>query len=215
MLPDLPSAGTGQAVRALQDPRSLSGTQIRRLYDVLRGELRKWGGHRILLAAIQDSTESGIIGINLGLLAAANQSVLLIDTDLHQQTLKTLVSTQSQVGLVDIASGQKQLSEIIIHDPRTNINLLPFVGRMTGNYSKLKDDDIKSAFEQTKHFDLVIVLAGIKDGNPAAGFFSHLVDQIVIVAKEGTTRRRDIDRICASLGSEATKIKGAVLYGRA
>jgi uncharacterized protein involved in exopolysaccharide biosynthesis len=149
VLPDLSHTGAEQALKNLQDPKSAPGTEIRRLYDLLRGDRRNWVGQSILVAALQDRIEIATIGINLALLAAANHSVLLIDADIHQQALTALLSDKSQAGLVDVASGQKRLSEIIIHDPRTNINVLPLVGRSAGKYGQLEDDDIKSAFHQT------------------------------------------------------------------
>jgi len=146
----------------------------------------------------------------LCLLAAANHNVLLIDTEVRGRGPATIVSDQSRAGLIDVASGQKLLSEAVTRDPRTNINVLPLCAGRISSYSRIKDDEIKSAFDQTKRFDLVIVAGTIEDDNPAGRFFADLVDQIVLILKEGT-RRRDIDRIIASLGTNSRKVHGTVL----
>jgi Mrp family chromosome partitioning ATPase len=143
------------------------------------------------------------------LIATANQSVLLIDTDVRRQPLAAIVAQPNQAGLIDVASGQKVLSEAVTRDPRTNINVLPLSAKKSPGYPDVKDEDIKAAFGQTRRFDLVTVLATVHD--PIDTFFAALVDQIVLITNKGRARKRDVDAALALLGSDARKIKGTVL----
>ena len=101
------------------------------------------------------------------------------------------------------------LSEAVTFDPHTNINMMPLFAKNIAGYGNLKDEEVKSAFDQTSRFDLVIVLGTIHD--PVGIFFAALVDQVVLIVKEGATRKRDVDRALKVLGSDARKIKGTVL----
>src|SRR5262249_31377015 len=145
------------------------------------------------------------------LVAAANHSVLLVDTDTRRPALAAIASDQSGAGLMEVAAKQKLLSEVVVRDPRTNINMLPLCGRATGGFSKVEDDDLRAAFDLTRRFDLVVVGGSTEDGNPASDFFAALVDQIVLVTSNGASRKRDIDGIVDALGDNARKIRGTVL----
>jgi succinoglycan biosynthesis transport protein ExoP len=209
LLAALPKLGAGHPLKSFEGPNSRPAAEIRKLHDSLRGNRRKWAGQSILLISAHEGNEVTAIGFNLAVVAAANQSVLLIDADVRRQPLATIVSQPSQAGLIDVASGQKVLSEAVVRDPQTNISLLPLAANKSAGYRDVKDEDIKAAFAQTKRFDLVIVLATIHD--PIGAFFAALVDQIVVIAKEGGARKRDLDAVVALLGSEAHRIKGTVL----
>jgi Mrp family chromosome partitioning ATPase len=196
---------------SFEDPKSRPAAEMRKLHDFLRAGRKKWTGQSILLVAPHDGGEAGAVAFNLAVIAAANHSVLLIDGDSHRQALAAVFPHQSQAGLIDIASGQKLLSEIVTRVPHTNIHMLPLFARRIGSYRDVKNEDIKTAFDQTKKFDLVIILGSLHDGNPVAAFFAGLVDQVVLIVKEGATRKRDIDGALSILGSNARKIRGTVL----
>jgi polysaccharide biosynthesis transport protein len=211
LLAVLPNIGLGHPLSSFEDPKSRPAAEMRKLHDFLRAGRKKWAGQSILLVAPHDGGEAGTVAFNLAVIAAANHSVLLIDGDSHRQALAAVFPHQSQAGLIDIASGQKLLSEIVTRDPRTNIHMLPLFARRIGSYRDVKNEDIKTAFDQTKKFDLVIILGSLHDGNPVAAFFAGLVDQVVLIVKEGATRKRDIDGALSILGSNARKIRGTVL----
>jgi polysaccharide biosynthesis transport protein len=211
LLAVLPNIGVGHPLSSFEDPKSRPAAEIRKLHDSLRAGRKKWAGQSILLVAPHDGAEATAVAFNLALVAAANHSVLLIDADSRRQALAAVLPHQSQAGLIDVASGQKLLSEVVTRDPQTNIHVLPLFAQRIGSYRDVKNEDIKSAFDQTKRFDLVIVLGTLHDGNPIGTFFAGLVDQVVLIIKEGATRKRDIDGVLAILGSEARKIRGTVL----
>jgi succinoglycan biosynthesis transport protein ExoP len=181
------------------------------LHDFLRAGRKKWTGQSILLVAPHDGSEAGAVALNLAMIAAANNTVLLIDADTRRQALAAVLPHQSHAGLIDIASGQKLLSEVVTRDPQTNIHLLPLFAQRTASYRNVKNEHIRVAFDQTKKFDLVIVLGTLHDGNPISTFFAGLVDQVVLIIKEGAMRQRDIDGALSALGGDARKIRGTVL----
>ncbi len=208
LLAALPKLSAGHPLKSFEDPNSRPAAEIRKLHETLRGNRKKWTGQSILLISAHDGNEVTAIGFNLAVVAAANQSVLLIDADVLRQPLSAIVSQPSQAGLIDVASGRKVLSEAVIRDPQTNISVLPLAAKKGPGYRDIKDEDIKAAFGQTKRFDLVIVLGTIHD--PIGAFFAALVDQIVVITKGGGARKRDLEAVVALLRSELRKIRGTV-----
>ena len=78
-------------------------------------------------------------------MAAATQSALLIDTDLERRTLSAIDADQSDAGLVDVAVGRRTSPTPLIHDRRSNINLLPFVSSNSRRDRTINDEDIRGS----------------------------------------------------------------------
>jgi polysaccharide biosynthesis transport protein len=210
LLASLPPIDARHPLRAFEDPKSRPATEIRKLHDALRGGRKRWAGQSILLLASERGSEAAAVAFNLALVAAANHSVLLIDADISGKGVSG-ASAQSQAGLMDVASGEKLLSEAVTRDPQTNINLLPLFGQTTARYRDIQDARIKSAFDQTKRYDLVIVVATTHDSDPVGLFFAALVDQIALVGRQGAAHRHALDDAVATLESDAQKVRGTVL----
>ncbi len=111
--------------------------------------------------------------------------MLLIDADLSAARLSAIDADQSEAGLVDVAVGRRLLSDAVVRDRDTNINLVPFVSPQSRRDRKIEDGDVRAAFAQTKHFDVVIVAAMDLSRDPSARFFAGLVDHIVLVDQGG------------------------------
>jgi hypothetical protein len=102
---------------------------------------------------------------------------------------------------------------VVVRDRETNINLVPFVATNSRRDRKIKDDDIRLAFAQTQHFELVIVAAMDCDRDPSGRFFAGLVDHIVLVSRADDGGEGVIERLVSRFGLDARKIRGAVLTG--
>ena len=153
--------------------------------------------------------DTAAVALNLAAVGAMTQRVLLIDADLEQHTLTAVDAEQSEAGLVDVALGRRVLSDIVVRDRETNINLLPFVAANSRRDRSIKDEDIRLAFAQTKHFDMVIVAAADGDGDPSGRFFAGLVDHIVLVTDFADAGA--IEELVSRFGLDARKIRGVVL----
>ena len=207
----LPHIEGPQRLNALEDPTSPFAAEMRKVHDAVRANHNKRTGTSILVIGSHDEDDATTVALNLASIAAATQRVLLIDADLHRRTLSAIVPDQTEGGLVDVAVGRKVLSDLVIRHQQSNINLMPFVSPNSRRQGKINDADVRSAFEQTKRFDVVIVAAMNFDRGPAARFFAGLVDHIVLVSKGGGTSRVDIDQIISTLGVDARNIRGTVL----
>ena len=197
---------------ALSEPKSRFARDIRKIYEAVRTSHNKSGNPSLLVVATRsEDDDTAAVALNLAAVGALTQRVLLIDADLDQRMLTAVDAEQSEAGLVDVAVGRRVLSDVVVRDRETNINLLPFVAPNSRRDRRIKDEDIKLAFAQTKHFDMVIVAAADSDGDPSGRFFAGLVDHIVLVARTEDADAGAIEELVLRFGLDARKIRGAVL----
>jgi polysaccharide biosynthesis transport protein len=208
----LPGVDEPPDLRVVSEPESRFARDIRKVYETVRASHNKSGNPSLLVVASRGKDdESAAVALNLAAVGAVTQRVLLIDADLEQRALTAVDADQSEAGLVDVAVGRRVLSEVVIRDRETNINLVPFVAPNSRRDRKIKDEDVKLAFAQTKHFDMVIVAAVDSDRDPSARFFAGLVDHIVLVARTDDADAGTIKELVARFGLDARKIRGAIL----
>ena len=213
VLATLPNVDIAFGLDAVEDPHSRFAREIQKVYEAVRASHKKRGNPSVLVVAADDEDDTASVALMLAAAAAATQRVLLIDTDLKRRTLSAINVDESEAGLVDVAVGRRELSEVIVRDHDTNVNLLPFVSPNSRRDRRISDADIKEAFDETKLFDMVIVAAVDVARDPSARFFAGLVDHIVLVARADERDDDAVELFVARLGNDAQKVLGAVLTG--
>lgn len=215
VLATVPAVDAAMNAEAAAEPNARFAAGMRKVYDAVRASHRKRGNPSILIAASHEDNDSAAVALTLAALAAAKGRVLLIDADLQCRTLSAIDADCSEAGLVDVAVGRLLLSDVVTCDRGTNINLVPFVSPNSRRDRRIEDADLRAAFAQTKHFDVVIVAAMNASRDPSARFFAGLVDHIVVVTRADDAGHGALEGIVASLGLDARKVRGAVLTGEA
>jgi uncharacterized protein involved in exopolysaccharide biosynthesis/Mrp family chromosome partitioning ATPase len=213
VLATLPNVDIAFGLDAVEDPHSRFAREIQKVYEAVRASHKKRGNPSVLVVTADDEDDTASVALMLAAAAAATQRVLLIDTDLKRRTLSAIDADESEAGLVDVAVGRLELSDVIVRDRDTNVNLLPFVSPNSRRDRRISDADIKVAFDKTKRFDMVIVAAVDVARDPSARFFAGLVDHIVLVARADERGDDAIELFVARLGNDAQKVLGAVLTG--
>src|ERR1700731_4834145 len=213
VLATLPNVDIAFGLDAVEAPHSRFAREIKKVYEAVPSSHKKRGNPSVLVVAADDEDDTASVALMLAAAAAATQRVLLIDTDLKRRTLSAIDADDGEAGLVDVAVGRRELSEVIVRDRDTNVNLLSFVSPNSRRDRRISDADIKEAFDKTKRFDMVIVAAVDVARDPSARFFAGLVDHIVLVARADERGDDVIERFVGRLGSDAQKILGAVLTG--
>jgi uncharacterized protein involved in exopolysaccharide biosynthesis/Mrp family chromosome partitioning ATPase len=213
VLATLPNVDIAFGLDAVEDPHSRFAREIQKVYEAVRSSHKKRGNPSVLVVTADDEDDTASVALMLAAAAAATQRVLLIDTDLKRRTLSAIDADEGEAGLVDVAIGRLELSDVIVRDHDTNINLLPFVSPNSRRDRRISDADIKAAFDKTKRFDMVIVAAVDVARDPSARFFAGLVDHIVLVARADERDDDAVELFVARLGPDAQKIRGAVLTG--
>jgi succinoglycan biosynthesis transport protein ExoP len=183
------------------------------VYEAVRASHKKRGNPSVLVVATDDQDDTLAVALTLAAAAAATQRVLLIDADLKRRTLSAIDADENDAGLVDVAVGRRELSDVIVRDRETNVNLISFVSPNSRRDRRISDADIKQAFDKTKRFDMVIVAAVDLSRDPSALFFASLVDHIVLVSRADERDEAAAELFVARLGADAVKVRGAVLTG--
>ena len=213
VLATFPNVDIAFGLDAVEDPHSRFAREIQKVYDAVQASHTKRGNPSVLIVTADDEDDTASVALMLAAAAAATQRVLLIDTDLKRRTLSAIDADDGEAGLVDVAVGRRELSEVIVRDRDTNVNLLPFVSPNSRRDRRISDADIKQAFDKTKRFDMVIVAAVDVGRDPSARFFAGLVDHIVLVARADERDDDAVELFVARLGADAQKVRGAVLTG--
>src|SRR5579862_7082798 len=213
VLATLPNVDIAFGLDAVEDPHSRFAREIQKVYEAVHASHKKRGNPSVLVVTADDEDDTASVALMLAAAAAATQRVLLIDTDLKRRTLSAIDAEEGDAGLVDVATGRRELSEVIVRDRDTNVNLLPFVSPNSRRDRRISDADIKEAFDETKRFDMVIVAAVDVARDPSARFFAGLVDHIVLVARADERGDGAIELFVARLGNDSQKVLGAVLTG--
>ena len=213
VLATLPQVDVSYGLDAVEDQQSRFAQEINGVYEAIQANHKKRGNPSVLVVTSDCEDDTTSVALTLAAAAAATGRVLLIDADLKRRTLMAIDADQNDAGLVDVAVGRRELSEVIVRDRDTNVNLVPFVAENSRRDRAISDADIKHAFDKTRRFDMVIVAAVDLNREPTTRFFAALVDHIVVVARPNEKDKRAVDRFISRLGADAVKVRGAVLVG--
>ena len=203
--------GEGFAPEAVQNPRSRVAVAIQQVYDAVQASPVRPGNRSVMVVASGDDADAAAVALTLAALVATTQRVLLIDADLERRALSAIDADHSEAGLVDVAVGRRLLSETVLRDRDTNLNVIPFVSPNSRRDRRITDEDIRLAFAQTSNFDMVIVAATDVSRDPSARFFAGLVDHIVLVSQADAADESTVAAVLSALGINARKVRGAVL----
>ena len=207
----LPDVDVSFGLSAAEDPRSRFAKELHKVQEAVLSGGKANGNSSILVVASDDDDGTVAVSLMLAAVAAVKQRVLLIDADLERRTLSSIDADQTEAGLVDVAIGRRDLSDVIVRDRETNIDLVPFVSPSSRRDRRINEEDLKEAFDLTKRFDTVIVAAVDLSRNPSTDFFAGLVDHIVLVTRADGRSEGAVASFVSHLGPDAQKIRGAVL----
>jgi uncharacterized protein involved in exopolysaccharide biosynthesis/Mrp family chromosome partitioning ATPase len=211
VLAELPDIGETFGLYAGGEANSRFAAGVRHVYETMRESGRKHGSQTILIVAAGGDDDAAAVTLTFAATAAQTERVLLIDADIERRTLSAMDAEEPEAGLVDVAVGRRLLSDVVIRDRATNINLVSFISPQSRRDREVKDGDVRAAFAQTRNFDMVIVATTGAESDPSTRFFAGLVDQIVLVGRAEQIDEAAIDAIVVSLGVDGRKVRGAVL----
>jgi len=209
----LPNVDVSFGLDAAEDSKSRFAIELRKVLKAVHADHQSHEHPSILVVACDDQDDTVSVALTLAAVAASTQRVLLIDADLERRTLSAIDADQNDAGLIDVATGRRQLADVIVRDQKTNINLVSFVSPSSRRDRRISETDVRRAFDQAKRFDMVIVAAVDLTRDPSTSFFAGLVDHIVVVARTDEPYEGVVNQFVSRLGVDARKVRGAVLTG--
>ncbi len=197
-------------------PKSIVSESIKALRTNLQFSNIDDGFKTILITSANASEGKSFIAANLAVsFAQANKKVLLIDCDLRKGRLHKIFNIANLNGLSNLLTDDIENAKKYIRRTRVkNLSVIPR-GVYPPNPSELLSSNknkelIKSLKEK---FDIIIF-----DGAPCNGvtdpvIMSTLVDETIVVVKDGKTTKSTLDTTRDSLQKVNAHITGIVLNG--
>jgi Mrp family chromosome partitioning ATPase len=155
-------------------------------------------GNSLVLGVTSPARGDGRTTMSLGLAAAGAYQIstqgrlLLVDGDVEHPTLHLRCGLEDGPGLYEVMTGQIPMTQAIV-EVMPNVWLLPAGSRPINATRHLKKLEEFNLFDKLgKHFDAVIVdLPPVQ--TPGLGVLpSHLVPQLLMIAKAGVTKRDEL-----------------------
>ena len=167
----------------------------------------------ILVSSSNPQEGKSISASNLAsVLANSGKQVVLVDADLRRPNLDIVFGINKSPGLTDVIIDDFDIEQIIKPTVVDNLFLIP-AGTQVPNPSEiLGSDSFKNIFKTiNSEFDYVVIDSPPLNSVVDAVTIAELIDQILIVIKVGSTKKREIRQSLELLSVVENKIAGFLL----
>ncbi|MCD6273964.1 MAG: polysaccharide biosynthesis tyrosine autokinase [Deltaproteobacteria bacterium] len=157
------------------------------------------GWNTIMITSVNPGEGKTLTSINLAITMAMefNQTVLLVDTDLHHQNIHKYLGVPSNIGLIDYLENNTPLKKLIIWPGIEKLTFISGGKNVLESSELLGSPKMKNLVEEMKKryderyiiFDMPPVL-----GNADTITFAPMVDCTLMVVEEGKTTIQDVKK---------------------
>lgn len=169
---------------------------------------------RLLVTSPSPGDGKSTLALNLALSSArAGKRTVLIDTDLRRPRLSTFIGHPNTRGLTSVLIGETPLVDSVVNLPgEKNLVLLPTGPTPPGSSERIESDRTRCVIDEiASQADLTVLDAPpvltVADALALAG----MVDAVVLVARSGKTKRRELVEAIDRLDQVGAPVIGAVL----
>jgi capsular exopolysaccharide synthesis family protein len=201
-----------QRLVSIAAPDSSGAEMFRVLSTRLAHMQRKRTLHKLLITSSEGDEGKSVLAVNLAFALSHrhNQRTLLIEADLRRPTASSLLSSSSLPGITEWSEGK-----LALEDSLYRVNDLPFwflsAGRGMEEPMPLLESDRFARMLETlsSSFDWVLLDATPMLPMADSTSLSRLCDGVLVVVREGHTRRRVLNKALESI--EKSKLLGTIL----
>jgi capsular exopolysaccharide synthesis family protein len=169
--------------------------------------------HRILVTSAMPAEGKSTTVTNLALsIAETGATVVIVDADLRRPAVRRYLHLGQFRGLSTVLSGECTADQAIETYGDTSLQILA-AGPIPPNPSELLSSDAMSRLldELGRRYEYVIV-----DSPPTlpvsdAAILSGQVDGTLLICRQGTVKRRDVERVIAQLQQIGANLAGIIL----
>jgi len=180
----------GSKIVTLSDPTSLASNQYHLLKSKL-GQMRQAKTLKTILVTSHSSSEGKTLtAVNLALALAQEieQRVLLVDANLRNPALHSLLGLVDSKGLVNLLAGELSSSEVILRTKISNFYVVPSGKVKEDSKELLNSEALKGFLAYVKEqFDWVILDSPSITPLVEVALLTSLVDGILIVVRASQT----------------------------
>lgn len=196
-----------------------SSFSVQEAYKTLRTNvrfsLRSEGCKRISITSAVAGEGKSITLLNLAISVAQNgDKVLLIDADLRRPALARLLVEKATPGLSNVLAGLATVEEAVRTEIYPNLDIL-FSGDVPPNPSELLGGDKMRELIETlsEKYDYILVDTPPVNVVSDASIVTHLLDGVLLLVRQGSSRKDSVKRAVANLALTGIKPLGFVLNG--
>lgn len=210
---DVKSKRLGSELIVERSPKAIVSENIKSLRTNLQFTVIDKELETILVTSTNASEGKSFISSNLATsFAQAGKRVLLVDCDLRKGRLHRLFGIPNTGGLSNLLTGDlRSLGKYVRKTKVHNLDLIT-CGTYPPNPSELLASQKNKRLVKilSDHYDIVIF-----DGAPIGGLtdsviLSRLMDETLLVVKDGSTARNDLKAASESLNKVGAKVAGVV-----
>lgn len=204
--------GDGTRLISLTDPESLAAEKFRFLGVRLRQAQQNRGLKKLLITSTLAEEGKSMVSANLAFTLARKkrQKVLLIDGDLRRPVLASRLGLGRMSGLVEWLHGEGTPAPPVYRLAETGVCLLPAGNPPENPLELIQLPKLVGLLEKlSTWFDWIVI-----DSPPVlpladTSVWARLCDAILLVAREGTSQRRELKRGIEALDKK--KLLGMVV----
>ena len=210
-----PSALTLEKNRILN---SASREEIIQPYKVLRTRLmhimqdKGWSKIAILSPTKDDGKTTVAINLSISIGNSRKNNAVLLDLDLLTPTVYSYYGYEPEYGLEDYFENDQPLSDILVSPDMQGLILAPSIRPLHDSSEYLSTSRgealVNEASGLLENSIVVVDLPPILVSDDAISFLPH-VDAVLLVIREGQTKKQDIERALELL--QGTNIAGVVM----
>jgi capsular exopolysaccharide synthesis family protein len=166
----------------------------------------------VLVTSPRTGTGATMTASNLAVsLARAGQRTLLIDADLRQSSLARLHALAVDRGLNQVLQGEGPVSKVIQRCPVENLDAIAAGTEVLNSTPLLLSSRLKNVLTEVRsHYDVVIVDSPAVLESFDACILALLADGVLLVVRDGVTRRADAEAAVRLLRKMKAPLLGAV-----
>ena len=201
-----------QRLVTIAEPDSPGAEMFRVLSTRLAHMQHKRHLQKLLITSSEGEEGKSVVAVNLAFCLAhrPNERVLLVEADLRRPTASSLLTTSTLVGITEWSEGK-----LILDDALYRVRDLPLwflsAGRGVEEPMSLLESKRFAEMLETisSSFDWVLLDATPMLPMADSTSLSRLCDGVLVVVREGYTRRRVLNKALASI--EQNKLLGTIL----
>lgn len=204
--------GRNRVITGLNDPSVVNAYKMLRTQTLLRMRGNGWRTLAVTSAVSGEGKTLTAVNLAISLARDVNQTVLLVDLDLHRPSIARYFGYEPTYGLRDFLLDDVPLSEILITPQVERLSILPG-GKPLGESSELLATPkmVRLAQELKSRYEGRIVIYDMPPLLDADDVlvFSPCFDAALFVVQEGKTRKTDLRNAMGML--EHIPVVGTVL----
>jgi succinoglycan biosynthesis transport protein ExoP len=173
------------------------------------------GAHVVAVTSSVSDEGKSTVAANLAqALAETGARVLLLDADLRRPTVADIMHIEGSVGLTTVLVDQAVVADVVQEWGTAGLHVLPS-GSVPPNPAELLGSPAMRRLMADLRSDYDYVLLDTAPVLPVAdaSVLSALVDGMVVVARAGRVRRRQLAQTQQDLGQVSATVLGVVLNG--